>query len=134
MFRKSSILHMRIALRLSYNQRSIRRLQPVLVCLAGAMGTLGAQSLAPPAPKLPRSMEQALALIGRGEVRPGAGMGPTAVLLPGVPDTGVCSVPLLEMQIDRPERFTMQTVKPSPQSDAMPVAALPAPPCDSAKR
>ncbi len=43
-----------------------------------------------------------------------------------------CSVPLLEMHVDHPEQFTMQTA-PSPAiADSMPRAHAPAPPCKEA--
>jgi hypothetical protein len=41
----------------------------------------------------------------------------------------VCSVPLLEMRIDDPERLTAQKVPAPANVDPMPRAELPAPPC-----
>jgi len=43
--------------------------------------------------------------------------------------TEICSVPLIEMHIDNPERFTMLTVEPPANQDRMPLAQMPAPPC-----
>jgi hypothetical protein len=46
---------------------------------------------------------------------------------------GVCSVPLVEMRIDNPERFTVQRLQPE-ANEPMPRLAVPAPPCDQNKR
>jgi len=41
----------------------------------------------------------------------------------------VCSVPLLEMRIDDPERFTAQKIPAPANAEPTPRAELPAPPC-----
>jgi hypothetical protein len=46
---------------------------------------------------------------------------------------GVCSVPLLEMRIDNPERFTVQRLELQ-ANEAMPRIAVPAPPCERSSR
>ncbi len=113
------------------------------------MNIAGAQDLKVDS-KLPAAMEQAIARIAKGwagAVDPGGGAVPAALTAKGAiaatginplmftqapnapPDGQVCSAPLLEMQIDRPERFTMLRVAPGPSVDRMPRAIAPAPPC-----
>jgi hypothetical protein len=43
--------------------------------------------------------------------------------------TDVCSVPLLEMHVDKPEQFTMRTAPPPATGGQMPHTNGPAPPC-----
>jgi hypothetical protein len=43
--------------------------------------------------------------------------------------TDVCSVPLLEMHVDKPEQFTMRTAPPRATGDQMPHTNGPARPC-----
>jgi hypothetical protein len=51
---------------------------------------------------------------------------PPAALLA---QTDVCSVPLLEMRVDKPEQFTMRTAPPPVTRDPMPRTNGPARPC-----
>ncbi|MGA2878517.1 MAG: hypothetical protein ABSG13_06170 [Bryobacteraceae bacterium] len=41
----------------------------------------------------------------------------------------ICSVPLLEMHVDKPEQFSMRTIPPPATGDPMPRTNGPAPPC-----
>ncbi len=47
--------------------------------------------------------------------------------------TGKCSVPLLELRVEHPERYTMKTFKGSETVDKIATAVVPAPPCPPAK-
>ena|SRR5215472_12462666 len=48
--------------------------------------------------------------------------------------TRPCSVPLIEMPLVNPDRFTMRTAVPPATEDRMPLARKLAPPCDSRDR
>ena len=101
----------------------MRRMKRAAVCLALVMSCLAAQQ------KLPPAMQSALSRIANGETTP------IGLITPRVgngvaPPSPVCSVPLLEMKIAHPERFTMLVV-PAPKDATMPQTAGPAPPCET---
>ncbi len=99
----------------------MRRLLTISFFAATIMSPVYAQNTPPPAP-LPPAMQNAIARMVKGTPQ-------QQVTLPIAPAT-VCSVPLLAMRIDHPERFAMQTVPPPTIDDPMPQAHAPAPPCD----
>jgi hypothetical protein len=101
------------------------RLQTALLCFAGSLNLLVAQDPKPAAPKLPPAMEHALTRIAKGEPPPLEFRGRPPALA-----NRVCSVPLLEVQVDHPQWFTVRRVAPPPSHDVMPNAVLPAPPCE----
>jgi hypothetical protein len=95
--------------------------------------------------KLSIAMQKALDRIAKGEPsvlalgtgRPidttGMDLRSHAVVLAALtapPAAHVCSVPLLEMRIDHPERFTMLRAAPTATNDPMPPAIVPAPACE----
>jgi hypothetical protein len=112
-------------------------LKRVVACLAVAVNMLsGADS------KLSIAMQKALDRIAKGEPglmasgtgRPidvtGMDLRPHPAVLSALPTSHVCSVPLLEMRIDHPERFTMLHAAPTATNDPMPKAMVPAPACE----
>lgn len=83
---------------------------------------------ATPAPPLPLPMQAAIERLSK--------LAAAKSLLTVKPETSVqsasvvCSVPLVEMRIENPERFTVQELTlPTTNVDPMPHAELPAPPC-----
>ncbi|HLJ49168.1 MAG TPA: hypothetical protein VKU01_24305 [Bryobacteraceae bacterium] len=93
------------------------------VCLALVMSCLAAQQ------KLPPAMRSALSRIAHGETAP-TGLITARVENGVVPPSTVCSVPLREMRVDHPERFTMLVV-PAPKNATIPQTGGPAPPCET---
>ncbi len=97
---------------------------------------LAAQDGTPAKSKLPFAMEQALDRIAKGqtlpEERPVIAMAKTQgkFVMPETmpPAAPACSVPLLEMRVENPDRFNMPRITPGPNIDPMP-RAMPAPPC-----
>ena len=91
--------------------------------------------------KLPPAMKGALDRIGNGDsdlsrLQTHQLLGTAAALRElqspsAAPKT--CSVPLLEMPVDHPERFTMLKITPKQKTASMPHAVVPAPPCDQHK-
>ena len=118
----------------------------VWICLAVALSALVAQDSKEAGPKLNPAIQRALDRIAKGETvfeKGGAGawdqgaqstwarsMVTSLQQLQPPPAERACSVPLLEMQVEDPERFTMQRVPPPANNDRMPRAIAPAPPCD----
>ena len=115
-------------------------LKRVVACLAVAVNILAAADS-----KLSIAMQKALDRIAKGEPgvlalgtgRPidvtGMDLRPHPVVLAALtapPAEHVCSVPLLEMRIDHPERFTMLHAAPTATNDPMPRAIVPAPACE----
>ncbi len=96
-----------------------------LVLLAFVAGALWAQDSKPAPPKLPSPLRQALARIGKGEAPPVELRGPVSA------NPHKCSVPLLQADVKNPEWFTIRQLKPATQSDVMPRAVVPAPPCET---
>src|SRR5258708_2846561 len=112
------------------------------LCLATAVGFLHAQNVSSPTP-LPPAMRGAIDRLVKRNAVDKNGIGfqrPQATLFaaPTNPEfldkslAETCSVPLIEMHIDNPERFTMLTVPTPATQDRMPLAQMPAPPCDRA--
>jgi hypothetical protein len=111
----------------------MRNFGPVALFIAFATASLAAQDssskLAPP-------IQQALDRIakgdswGQGAQSTWARSTVTAVQPPqfSLPPEPVCSVPLIEMHVDKPQRFTIQQVAPPSTGDRMPMVA-PAPAC-----
>lgn len=104
------------------------RLLEILLVAASVLCSAGAQNASSPAP-LPPAMRAAIDRLS-------AGTQPTTIfLMPANNEPRVnalpkvCSVPLLEMQIDHPERFTIRKVEPPAIHDALPLTGGPAPPC-----
>ena len=61
-------------------------------------------------------------------------MGNTASILQNPRQPTICSVPLLEMHVDRPDRFSMRTAPPPATDDRMPGTRGPAPACEQTGR
>ncbi len=99
---------------------------------ASGLSSINAQNVSSPAP-LPPAMRSAIDRLTKSAAlkKPQA----TLFVTPTNPQfrdnstTEICSVPLIEMHIDNPERFTMLTVEPPANQDRMPLAQMPAPPC-----
>jgi hypothetical protein len=109
----------------------MRLLLRVSVCFTVFLSTMAAQEAAQSAAKLPPAMQAAIDRIAKGGT---AETGLKRTELQAHPSAqSVCSVPLLEMRIDNPERFTMQRLQPK-HNDLMPRLAVPAPPCDQNNR
>lgn len=87
---------------------------------------MAAQEAAPSVPKLPPAMQSAIDRIAKGNTAP-AGLKRLEKADPSA--QGVCSVPLVEMRIDNPERFTVQRLKPE-ATEPMSRLTVPAPPCE----
>jgi len=118
------------------------RLFKISLIVASVLSSLDAQNAPSPAP-LPPAMRSAIdRLTKKAAVEKRALRFPnpqtTLLLTPTNPEyrdnslTEICSVPLIEMHIDNPERFTMLTVPLPASQDRMPLAQMPAPPCDRA--
>ena len=115
------------------------RLFKISLIVASVLSSLDAQNAPSPAP-LPPAMRSAIdRLTKKAAVEKRALRFPnpqaTLLLTPTNPEyrdnsiTEICSVPLIEMHIDNPERFTMLKVQPPADQDRMPLAQMPAPPC-----
>ena len=110
----------------------MRRASVVLLCLSGILNSMAAQESTPAIPKLPPAMQSAIDRIVEGKVAPVA---LKRLELQGGPSaTGTCSVPLVEMRIDHPERFAMQRMAQIPRKDVMPRIQVPAPACEQSNR
>lgn len=94
-----------------------------MLSLAGGGALLLGQSAAPPKAALPSPMEKAIERLAKGETLPNQ-----AVLNGPGTDKHQCSVPLLEMPVDKTTHHTMRLLKPS---DHLPMPNLkpPAPAC-----
>jgi hypothetical protein len=122
---------------IGYNGHTMACLKRVVACLAVAVNVLVAADS-----KLSIAMQKALDRIAKGEPgvvasgmrRPidvtGMELRPHPVVLAALTAPSaehVCSVPLLEMRIDHPERFTMLHTAATATNDPMPRAIVPAP-------
>lgn len=83
---------------------------------------------APPTP-LPPAMQSAIDRLAKGD-----GVGKNSVVFQNAPPVETCSVPLLELQVDHPERFTVRTVPPAAIDRRMPRTQGPAPVCGQTAR
>jgi hypothetical protein len=110
----------------------MRWLLSVPLLAATLLGPVYAQDTPSPAP-LPRAMQNAIDRIAKG-----AAATERPVIFRGAPPiqlsspAPVCSVPLLGMHVDNPERFSIQTVAPPAIDSRMPRTTGPAPPCEGA--
>jgi hypothetical protein len=102
----------------------------VLLSLAGVLSVANAQTPDPPQAKLPPAIERALERFAKDPTATAKMLETRAKL---APQPTACSVPLLEMRVDHPQWFAIRRIAPPRTRDAMPQAALPAPPCESAK-
>lgn len=107
----------------------MRCLLGVSLLAAALLGPLFAQDAPSPAP-LPQAMQNAIDRIAKGAAAADRrvnfrGTPPIQLLSPAP----VCSVPLLEMHVDHPEWFSIQTVTPPAIDSRMPRTTGPAPPC-----
>jgi hypothetical protein len=80
----------------------MRHLERIFACLAVAINVLVAQDSKPRDSKVPIPLKEA---------------------------QHVCSVPLLNLHVDHPEKFAMPAARP-PHKDPMPRPVAPAPPCE----
>ncbi len=97
------------------------RLAKILLFAAGVPGAIYAQTASPP--PLAPAMQSAIHRIIHGTPNP------PPIQLTGSPAAGLCSVPLLEMRVEHPERFAIKSA-PAPRSgDAIPSVKGPAPSC-----
>jgi hypothetical protein len=102
----------------------MRRLVKIICLAAAVLISAYAQDAPAPAP-LPPALRSAINRLATGDRS-----GPVLELRGTVPaPAATCSVPLLEMHIDHPERFTMRTAPPPSVSDPMPRVLAPAPRC-----
>jgi hypothetical protein len=113
----------------------------ISLLVAGVLNFLNAQTASPPAP-LPRAMRSAIdrltkkTVVEQGSFRLQKPQS-TVFVTPTNPEfrnnslAEICSVQLIEIRIDNPERFTMLTVELPANQDRMPIAQMPAPPCGS---
>jgi len=108
------------------------------LCVAIILVCLNGQNVSSPAP-LPPAMRRAIDRLtkrngvdksGLGFQTPQATATPTNIEFRDKSHPDVCSVPPIEMHVDNPERFTMLTVPPPATQDRMPLAQMPAPPCE----
>lgn len=101
------------------------------VCLFTAIGTstVHAQQSSGANP-LPPAMQRAINRILAGTPNP-----PPVQLHNPPPALAAraCSVPLLEMRVEHPERFPIGTTLVPKSGDPMPAAQAPAPPCNAAQ-
>ena len=111
----------------------MRRALQIGLFAATVMGSVYAQDAPAPAP-LPQAMQSAIDRIAKGSAA-----GQHAVVFPQrvlngvpVPAEMICSVPLREMQVISPGRFSMRSVPPPGTGDPMPRTNGPAPPCAQA--
>jgi hypothetical protein len=110
------------------------RLFKICLCIAAALSSVAAQNASPPAP-LPPAMRSAIDRLTKGTAAGKRVFHFAAPTNPELRDKSlreICSVPLVEMHIDNPERFTMLTATPPAIQDRMPLAQMPAPPCERA--
>jgi hypothetical protein len=89
-----------------------------------------AQQSTPPAPLSP-AMQGAIDRIIHGNPPPQIVPPGAALILPANPTaiSPACSIPLLEMRIDHPEQFSMQTTPAPKTHDPMPTPSGIAPAC-----
>jgi hypothetical protein len=97
----------------------------VFLITALVLAPLAAQDTSTPAP-LPAPLRSAIDRLVTGALSSPV----SPVLLSGDVAPAVCSVPLLEMHVDHPERFPMPAAQPFGADDAMPVTKGPAPSCE----
>ena len=105
---------------------------PLLFCIASTQNVAAVED-----PNLPTAMKRALDRLAKGDVGPSTlkphqflrGLKPSE-LQPDTASPKTCSVPLVGMPVDHPERFMMLQVTPKQQTATMPHVDLPAPPCD----
>jgi hypothetical protein len=90
------------------------RLFKISLCIAAALSSVAAQNASPPAP-LPPAMRSAIDRLTKGTAAGKRVFHFAAPTNPELRDKSlreICSVPLVEMHIDNPERFTMLTATP----------------------
>jgi hypothetical protein len=101
----------------------MERLAKILLFAAAIPGAVFAQA-ASSQPPLPPAMQSAINRIVAGTPNP------PAIQLHNPPAAGACSIPLLEMRVDHPERFPIQTAPAPKTGDVMPSSQGPSPPCN----
>jgi hypothetical protein len=102
----------------------MRRLLKISLFAATILSPVYAQDAPSPAP-LPPAMQSAIDRLVKG-----GGMEQHRVVLQNPLQAEICSVPLLEMHVDRPDRFTMRTAPTPATGDRMPSTHGPAPACE----
>lgn len=110
-----------------YN-RHMRHLTVPLLLLAGALAA-DAQAPRPSPNGFPNPLQRAIDRLAKADLSKKAVIGPT-FLDKSPPGGSVCSVPLLEMKVEHPERYTMRKVTPPGTEDRMPVGRFPASACE----
>jgi hypothetical protein len=93
---------------------------------ATILSPIYAQNAPSPAP-LPQAMQSAIDRIIAGDGQP-------RVVLQNPASSTICSAPLLEMHVDRSDRFSMRTTLPASTDDRMPNTHGPAPACEQTGR
>jgi len=104
----------------------MRRVLQISLLAAAILSPVYAQNAPSPAP-LPQAMQGAIDRIIAGDGQPHG-------LLRNPASSTICSVPLLEMHVDRPDRFSMRTTPPASTDDRMPSTRGPAPACEQTGR
>src|SRR6266852_7286838 len=110
------------------------------LCVASVLGSLHAQNVSSPTP-LPPAMRSAIDRLAKRNAVDKSGFRfqrsqATLFATPTNPEfqdkshPEICSVPLIEMHVDNPQRFAMLTVPPPATQDRMPLAQMTAPPCE----
>ena len=106
----------------------MRRLLKIALFAATILSPIFGQNAA--SPELSAPIRSAIDRIIKGDTATSGRVvlqnAPPAALLA---QTDVCSVPLLEMRVDKPEQFTMRTAPPPATGGQMPHTNGPAPPC-----
>ena len=102
------------------------RLLRVSLFAASALCSVSAQDAAP-VPPLPTPMQAAVKRLSK--ILAAQSLITTKPATQVESFSKVCSVPLLEMRIDDPDRFTAPRIPGPTNVDPMPRAELPAPPC-----
>ena len=111
-----------------YNQEQMRRLIAVAFWLTGMTNIVFAQYGEARDRKVPPALQSAIDRIAKDAVSPS--MPKSIDLQAARSPRELCSVPLIEMRVDNPDRFTLRQLPSGAYPNRMPRAVLPAPPCD----
>lgn len=101
----------------------MRRPQKVLFSLAGSMALLAGRDAIPPKTGLPTAMQKAIDQLAKGPA-----LRNSLIIDRSGPERRQCSVPLLEVPVDKTHHYTMRLLSPR---EPIPVRRVepPAPPC-----
>lgn len=105
----------------------MRHLVTAILWLAVLASNVLAQDPRAVIPRLPPALHSALDRIGKSATSPSMPKRLDVQSASSLRDT--CSIPLLEMRIGNPERFTIKQSRVRGYENRMPLAPMPAPPC-----